>query len=173
MPVALCFCFGLFALIPWLYLAAEFPSCGGRQVFVGPPEPSQGLWHHVLNSSGLRHLPWPTQEQWRVRGRWGGLGSWQGCLSRCLPLWSLTAPVECRSKGRCVVVWSCQLPLSSLSANRLQQRADGRKSRALPLSFSPPSHRPQTTNCVYTSVTEFSRDARHARYERIREVITQ
>lgn len=40
-------------------------------------------------------------------------------------LWSLAAPVKRRSKGRCVVVWSCQLPLSSLSANRLQQRADG------------------------------------------------
>lgn len=40
------------------------------------------------------------------------------------------------------------------------------------LSLLPPTAL-KTTNCVYTSVTEFGRDARHARYEKIREVITQ
>lgn len=39
-------CFGLFAIILLLYLAAKIPSCGGRQVFEGP----WGCWLGPLTS---------------------------------------------------------------------------------------------------------------------------
>lgn len=99
----ICLCFGLFALIHSLYLAAEFPSCGGRQVFAGAWESCWGRWHHVPKPLGPGRVPQAasiTMEHARVLTG---------------PTVSVPAPVVPRwSKRHFVAVWSRLLPLKHL-----------------------------------------------------------
>lgn len=131
----ICLCFGLFALIHSLYLAAEFPSCGGRQVFAGPWGSSWGRWHHVPNSLGPGRVPEAAWKQWSMRG------SWQGCLL----LWSLTDQSD--------VLLQCGLaycPLSTFSAKDSNSESWQQRWRAkpwTPVLFFPPCLL-QTTNWV-------------------------
>lgn len=135
-------CFGLFALICLVYLAAEFPCCGRRQVFAGPWGSSWGRWHHVPNSLGPGQVPEAALKQWSMQG------SWQGRLSQCLLLWSLAD----QSSGllQCGLAYC---PFSAKDSNSESWQQQWWAKPWTPVLFLPPCLL-QTTNWVYTSVTD-------------------